>query len=312
MKRPKIFNMLVPKQLRPHKGAGRPGKTVISSLVIKYVHKDTGKDYYGCVGVGCYWFRAGNAQECRILKHAPSCRHLSDDLKLFANEHAAGSSLGAKLEALQSAEPTVSTSQPLKKAKSLTEGAIVLNFAHAGRQELQTKLDHCIMKLICVAGLVPHILDSPEWKEFVSIANPKYRVTPSDQFEEKIIPSEAAYVRKQVLQILQKQENLTLTFDGNSTRKAQSLYTVHVTTKDRQSYFVDAYEGSDERHTAKWIKEKILMVSPSWHSHILYFMNCDVPRLCRKLARQTLLACVPTVQGILGGDGKMLTKRLQP
>ena len=81
------------------------------------------------------------------------------------------------------------------------------------------------MKLICVAGLVPHVLDSLEWKEFMSIANPKYSITSSDAFEEKIIPDEAAFVCKQVMEILQKEKNLTLTFDGNSTQKPQSVYT---------------------------------------------------------------------------------------
>jgi hypothetical protein len=235
MKHPKIFEKLVPKQLKPSKGAGRPGKAIISSLMIKYIHKDNGKDYYGCVASGCYWFRAGNAQESRILRHVPSCRHLTQELKLFANEHAAGSSLGAKLDTLQSAE-TVTDSlavvQPIKRAKSLTEDAIVLNFSNAGRKELQTKLDHCIMKLICVAGLVPHILNSSEWKEFMAITNAKYQVTSSNKFKGDIIPRESVYVRKQVLQILQGQKNLTLTFDGNSTQKSQLVYTVHVTTKD--------------------------------------------------------------------------------
>jgi hypothetical protein len=65
------------------------------------------------------------------------------------------------------------------------------------------------------------------------------------------------------MDVLQKEQNLTLTFDGNSTRKPQSVYTVHITTKNRDSYFVDGYEGSDERHMAAWIKDKVLKVFPS-------------------------------------------------
>jgi hypothetical protein len=63
--------------------------------------------------------------------------------------------------------------------------------------------------------------------------------------------------------ILTNQKNLTLTFDGNSTQKPQSVYTVHVTTKDCNSYFVDGYEGSDEHHTVNWVKGKILKASQS-------------------------------------------------
>jgi hypothetical protein len=241
-------------------------------------HTDTGKDYYGCVAKlkGCYWYRAGNAQVSRISKHAVSCQYLSSDLKELAKDYTAQSSLGAVLAdsgasaawvdsdmiSTGSVKPTTSKLTAVAVPSS-SEKSMVLDFTNAGRKQLQAKLDHCVMKLICVVGLVPHILDSPEWKEFMATANPKYHPTPSDKFEEEIIPNEAAFVRKQVMDVLQKEQNLTLTFDGNSTRKPQSVYTVHVTTKNRDSYFVDGYEGSDERHMAAWIKDKVLKVFPS-------------------------------------------------
>jgi hypothetical protein len=262
--RPKLFEKLEVLRPKPSK-VGRPGDDVISKLVVKYTHKETRKPYYGCKGNGCNWLRSGNAQQTRILAHAPSCRYLSKGLKTFANDCAASSSLGAKLEAVaaDSAPAAESDSQPpLKKQKTLQKQAsLELDFTNAGRKELQAKLDHCIVKLICVNGLVPHILDSPEWKEFMAVANPRYKITPSDTFEEKYIPDEAAHVRKKVMGILAGEKNLTLTFDGNSTRKPQSVYTVHVTTKDRSSYFVDGYEGSDEHHTATWVKDKIVKAS---------------------------------------------------
>jgi hypothetical protein len=71
---------------------------------------------------------------------------------------------------------------------------------------------------------------------------------------------EAAYVRKQIVDRLKQERNLTLTFDGNSTRKPQSVYTMHVMTQDRTSYLVEGFEGSDERHTATWVKDKVLKV----------------------------------------------------
>jgi len=272
--RPKIFAKFVIQPSKARKsGPGRPQKSLISSLIIKYRHSDTGKDYYGCIAKGCYWYRAGNAQVTRVSKHAVSCRNLSSDLKELAKDYAAQSSLGAALDlsttartainistGSESAKPMNSKPMKLMAVPSESKKSFALDFTNAGRKQLQTKLDHCIMKLICVAGLVPRILDSSEWKEFMATANPKYHPTPSDKFEEEIIPNKAAFVRKQVMEILQKQENLTLTFDGNSTRKPQSVYTVHITTKDHDSYFVDGYEGSDEHHTAAWIKDKVLKV----------------------------------------------------
>jgi hypothetical protein len=60
----------------------------------------------------------------------------------------------------------------------------------------QAKVDHIIMRLICVRGLVPHILDSPEWKELMRTLNGQYHPTSSDLFEQKFIPQEAIYVRE--------------------------------------------------------------------------------------------------------------------
>ena len=185
---------------------------------------------------------------------------------MLASDHAASKSLGAKLEIAES----TSTELQLKKAKTRS---LFHDFTNTGRKELQARLDHFIVKLICVTGLVPHILDSAEWKEFMSITNPKYKTTSSDLFEEKLIPNEAAFIRKQVLEILKKERNLTLTFDGNSTRKSQSMYMVHVTTKDRNSYFLDAYEGSDEHHTASWVKDKILKVCVGFAHHQSTLVN---------------------------------------
>ena len=74
------------------------------------------------------------------------------------------------------------------------------------------------------------------------------------------VPNEAAHVRSLVAERLDSERNLTLTFDGNSNRQMQSMYLMHVTTKDRVSSFVDGHEGSDEHHTGKWVKEKILKV----------------------------------------------------
>jgi hypothetical protein len=239
-----------------------------------------------------------------------SCRYLSSNLKELAKDYAAQSSLDATLNLsttparadISTGSESVKPTNPILTAvpaATVTEKSFTLDFTNAGRKQLQAKLDHCIMKLICVAGLVPRILDSSEWKEFMATANPKYHPTPSDKFEEEIIPNEAAFVQKQVMEILQKEENLTLTFDGNSTRKPQSVYTVHVTTKDRDSYFVDGYEGSDEHHTAVWVKDKVLKVfSFSACSRSVCLSIYSTHRPSGRLARRTLQLCVQTAPEI--------------
>ncbi|KAG2070290.1 hypothetical protein BDR04DRAFT_1118473 [Suillus decipiens] len=52
--------------------------------------------------------------------------------------------------------------------------------------------------------------------------------------------------------------NLTLTFNGNTTQKPQSVYTVHATAPSCETYFLDAHEASDEQHTTQWVTDKLL------------------------------------------------------
>lgn len=131
-----------------------------------------------------------------------SCRYLSSDLKELAKDYAAQSSLGATLNSstmparadISTGSESVKPMNPILTAVPAATEKFTLDFTNTGRKQLQAKLDHHIMKLICVAGLVPRILDSSEWKEFMATANPKYHPTPSDKFEEEIIPNEAAFV----------------------------------------------------------------------------------------------------------------------
>ncbi|KAF8233361.1 hypothetical protein L208DRAFT_1377294 [Tricholoma matsutake] len=186
--------------------AGHPGDEILSKLTIKYTHKNTGRYYWACVGIntGCTFYRAGNPQKNRILPHAAHCRFLSDELRVYA-EDTASMSLGAKLEHasmtpdLESTSPCDNQSSSVPDHNSMPVKAqtwklapvpstLELDFMAAGSKMMQEKVNHCIMKLICINGLVPNILDSDNWAK----------------------------------------------------------------------YFLNGYEGSEERHTAQWVKVKIL------------------------------------------------------
>jgi hypothetical protein len=137
----------------------------------------------------------------------------------------------------------------------------VHDFTQAGREQLNEKVNFIIVKLICVNSLVPRILDSVKWEELMNALNPKYKVTGSDKFERQYIPNEAQHVRKRVLEILRGSKNLTLSFDGNTIRKQQSVYSMHVSKRaaegDTDSYFVKGIHHSDLHHDANWVADRI-------------------------------------------------------
>ncbi|KAG0700235.1 ribonuclease H-like domain-containing protein, partial [Suillus ampliporus] len=208
----------------------------------------------------------GNAQVQRVLKHAVACKALQEhnaELWEEAVKVSGQGSLGAKLdEAAGVKEPSEPSSAKQQKVQSGLDIGTLRETGKKAKEEqhklYQSKVDHIIMRLICVRGLVPNVIDSLEWKELMNVLNPIYHPTSGDIFADKHIPREAVYVRTQQINTLRSINNLTLTFDGNTTHKPHSIYTVHATTPLCETYFLDAHEGSDERHTADWIENKLL------------------------------------------------------
>ncbi|KAF8326496.1 ribonuclease H-like domain-containing protein [Amanita rubescens] len=256
--------------IKPHMPAGRgkPGDLILEKLTIKYVHKKTGKPYYSCIAIndGCYFIRSGNAQKDRVFPHAAHCNHVSDELRHLVDATAAQSSLGAKIGSgsqavavapsdLEPKDDIVAHCQNKTSKSQKPATKFEIDVTRIGAEQLPECVNHAIVKLLCVCGVPPTIVDSDEWKTLMHTLNPRYCLTPSTQFVEKFIPREAAHVHELTAERLQEQDNLTLTFDGNSTRNADSIYLVHYTMPDdRKSYLVHGYKGSDERHTREWVK----------------------------------------------------------
>ncbi|KAJ3859225.1 ribonuclease H-like domain-containing protein, partial [Lentinula novae-zelandiae] len=99
---------------------------------------------------------------------------------------------------------------------------MTLDFTEVGKADWQKQLDFCIMKLICVCGLTPNMIDT--WKEFHLVATKgKLSATPSDTFKNKYIPQEGARIHLETIKLLKKETNLTLTIDGSDTHAQDSV-----------------------------------------------------------------------------------------
>ncbi|CDO75074.1 hypothetical protein BN946_scf184703.g4 [Trametes cinnabarina] len=258
--------------------SGRPVKEETRAFAVKCRHKESNKKYWRCLAPRCTFFRAGPPQPKRILKHAMVCRAFPVDERRKANEFAAAYSLGAKLGEVQEEDVRAASSNKggttERSAGSPAGGVAVVSHAGSqpkqktlggavlavGREELKAKLDFHIVKLICVRGLIPNVIDSREWKDFVHTANPRYKPTSSSTFADVHIPAEAAKIRILQIEYLRNQTHLTLTYDGATTQKPQSVYTIHVTTQDRRVFFMDGAETSRDSHTAEKVKSILLEV----------------------------------------------------
>ena len=126
--------------------------------------------------------------------------------------------------------------------------------------DLTLRANHLILRLICSRGLVPNVVDSPEWSALMNLLNPRYAVATADKFAGNFIPKEANHIRSLQLAELQECENITISFDGSDTRR-DIIYFVHATTPNRKTGFFAGHTGTDEHHTVEWVKGKLLQAS---------------------------------------------------
>jgi hypothetical protein len=148
-----------------------------------------------------------------------------------------------------------STPQPLKQTSiySLQRKACIA--------ALKDQLDVDVLKLICVGGIPPSKVDLPEWKTMWKHGNSNYDPASCAVLTESQIPDEAARIEDLQLQHLRTCDNLTITFDGNTTKMPEFVYTMHVITPARRVFLVEGDESSEESHTGEKIHELLRKVS---------------------------------------------------
>ncbi|KAG5350392.1 hypothetical protein C0989_011242 [Termitomyces sp. Mn162] len=163
------------------------------------------KKSWTCAASGCDYKAQGNASFNCVLKHCLKCKFfISSNPELYCEALQASSdgSLGAQLMQLQSKNSTSKLEQHVGSPKlEGPKGKVQSNelntdeFHSAGSKrkkeemkQFKIKVDHIIMHLICVCGHVPHILDTPEWKELMTRLNSKYKPSSSNSFADDYIP----------------------------------------------------------------------------------------------------------------------------
>lgn len=167
-------------------------------------------------------------------------------------------SLGGHVEAQSPLIPRVecepvavaSTSVSLLKQRSIYPSQ---HKAHISA--LKDQLDFDVLKFICIGGIPPTKVDLTEWKTMWKHRNPDYEPATSAVLTESQILNEAAHIEDLQLQHLCTCDNLTLTFDGNTMKMPQSVYTIYVIMPVRRVFLVEGDESSEVSHTGAKIHE---------------------------------------------------------
>lgn len=128
-------------------------------------------------------------------------------------------------------------------------------------QALKDQLDFNVMVFTCVSGMAPSKVDLPEWKTLWKHGNPEYNPASAAVLTGVHIPNEAACITRLQLEYLQTQDNLTISFDGNSTKCQDSTYMFHVWTPDQCNFLFNADKSSLKSHTGGKIADLLKGVS---------------------------------------------------
>lgn len=220
---------------------------------------------YRCVGNNCTRSWALPRNKSRVLKHACHCHRLPSHLRAEANSLKSGESLGALVEQLECeiADERVSSKRiridgENNPSDSTTETFMDIYVGETGRKRLQAMLDLAVVNFICATAIPPTVVDYAEWKKIFTIANIRYHPKSSQIIVDDHIPGQAARARELSLKYLGTQVDLTISYDGATTKKPQSVYTIHFTTPDGRSFLIEGQEASDESHTGEHIADQLL------------------------------------------------------
>ncbi|KAG8726032.1 hypothetical protein FRC11_000981 [Ceratobasidium sp. 423] len=91
-----------------------------------------------------------------------------------------------------------------------------------------------------------------------------------------LITSEAVCVQKKSIEHLKEYTHLMLSFDGATTWRNQSIYTVHITTPDtRQAHFLNGHSASGISHTGVYLEEMLSKVIEEVGLHVISAISSD-------------------------------------
>lgn len=273
------------------RGPGGAKKDPLLDLVSSYAYLKSDpkkKVIVRCAGAayGCSHTSSAPRWKRRVLDHTVMCAKLDSvdpTLRDRIRTSLAQQSLGERVESLGS-QQVDSQPPPLKRTRTLPDlmpgsSATTSNTSTAGGThlkqpsvfsasrkarvaKLKDQLDFDVLKLVCVGGIPPSKVDSKEWKTMWEHGNTDYEPVSASVLTESQIPNEAARITELVLEHLRQCTDLTITFDGNTTKLPESVYTVHIITPDQRVFLIEGDESSEESHTGEKIYEILKAVRP--------------------------------------------------
>jgi hypothetical protein len=262
-----LVQLAYPKKKSGRHPGGAPRNDLMDQLLMYCYFEADGPDFkkWGCIGrCGRTWtIRNFN----RVLKHASECRKLTTDLRELARDKSAEKAPSQKLENRverhrdETEEPKTIKSN--KKNETSHKITVFESFQIKGKADREEVINLAIIRFICAAGLPTHIVSYQEWTDLLNLLCPSYHPPNRSKLEDDLIVSEANKVRRNILTELRNQWNLTISFDGGTSRGRDSYWTIHVSTEERKVHLLETVLATDVSHTAEWIEQQAMGVRVS-------------------------------------------------
>ena len=135
----------------------------------------------------CKHLASGNADKARLLDHIKNCDHILDAVCKAVVDELVNEALksemnqekgknggdvvtpdNASLMSDAAGTTAIVAEDSMSGPKLKAQSTLDFTFTEVGRKKVQDEVNLMILKLVCVDGLVPHILDSENWRNFVT------------------------------------------------------------------------------------------------------------------------------------------------
>ncbi|KAG8919409.1 hypothetical protein FRC02_001685, partial [Tulasnella sp. 418] len=308
---------------RPRKSnAGRKRNELVDELVLNGQDASDPKRVH-CVGHCGKSFATRDCQ--RILSHASTCERVHFDLRYRASSQLAmhaPTEIYNRLEAKQASQSLSSTpTTSISPFDSISQGGndsgvgsletkgsgrragsssnIIMNkFLNDAKDKGGTLKTAGIAKtlvpfMVC-QGLPASFLSNPYSQLFFKTLAPHWKVPSSTQWEASILPAEASRVYIEITKRLLESENHTLSFDGWTSRRSESIYTLTITEANRRSHFWKFHSDSSASHTGPYLANILSNAITEIGAHRFVAITSDNTGNTR-LARKLVTATHPTI-----------------
>ncbi|QRW12240.1 hypothetical protein RhiLY_11239 [Ceratobasidium sp. AG-Ba] len=157
-------------------------------------------------------------------------------------------------------------------------------------QQREDTINHALLKFLCDRMIAPSAVDCSRWREFIEAIDPSVHTASASTIADSFVTTEAAYIHEASVRELSQHDHLTLSYDGGTTRKHESVYTVHITNPaTREAHIMEGNEASGVSHTAEHICsviDKALKEVGPEHLAAIVSDNAGNTRAARSLMQQ--------------------------